>query len=278
MKVIVEAHETTESYRFPIISDIVLRIYANRPFETFDGQSVPAGSPKNPNSWFLPVPCSLNGTKLHIPSFEIDSTEDSPTDRSATYTAWLYAGNAQVGTVPWLTGFAVPALLDPLTLLAANQTWASLILHRDAKNPPPRQGVYDIGQVEYLITQALAFLRMASDTQVGMAAGSYPPVDPQFPIHVAQTDPLWSVLMSGQRLATASGRAVLADGSVVVGSVLAPIAAAIPTAEIIATSRSRNVTGNLRVVDVVDGVSFTIESTEMGDNGEVSWIITNPYP
>jgi len=49
--------------------------------------------------------------------------------------------------------------------------------------------------VEYLITQSLGLLRTASDTQIGMAASSYPATDPAFPVHVSATEPDWIALV-----------------------------------------------------------------------------------
>lgn len=127
MKSIIEAQNTPNIWQFPQNTAVELRIYANAPFMTYNGQNIPAGHPNTPNSWYLPVVCEIQGDGdiLYRPSFEIDTTEDSPTDRSATYTAWLFANDERVGNVPFLAGFAIPTF--------ANQTWTDLILHRDAR-------------------------------------------------------------------------------------------------------------------------------------------------
>lgn len=265
MKTIVEAINTPNVYQFPdFLTGVGLRIYANAPFITYNGQPIPAGHPNTPNSWYLPVACEIQGGNiLYIPSFEIDSTEDSWTDRSATYTAWLFANGERVGNVPFLAGFAVPALIDPQTLLAVNQTWGSLTLHRDARNPPPRQGVYDIGQVEYLIAAALTFLRMASETQVGMVALQDDPVDPSFPIALGPNSPLVPREVSGGGDVLVAGQATTIYSAVVkTTSMILPI----PIADTITTPR-------LRIEKIVENYSFDVRSENEFDEGAFGWLI-----
>lgn len=260
MKVIIEQHLTPSVFQFPQTTGIELRIYANAPFITLNGQAIPAGSPHTPNSWYLPVACNIQGDdELDIPSFEIDSTEDSPTDRTATYTAWLFAGDEQLGSVAFLTGFGIPALIDPLTQLALNQTWTSLTLHRDARNPPPRQGVYDIGQVEYLITAALGLLRMASETQVGMVALQDDPVDPGFPIALGPNSPLLGRRGTGVLVAAQATTVLSAD--------------VLDTSLIVPVGIDDTITGHLRAFNKVPGVSFDVVSDQGGDEGEFGWIL-----
>lgn len=284
-------------YQFPQETGVELRIYANSPFMTYNGQFIPAGHPNTPNSWYLPVACEIQGGNIfYRPSFEIDSTEDSPTDRSATYTAWLFANGERLGNVPFLAGFGVPALIDPLTLLAANQTWTSLILHRDAKNPPPRQGVYDIGQVEYLITQALGLLRMGSKDEVGNVALTTDPVDPQFPIAVSDTDPRLLVatefILGRLRLSVppvnpndpiavgdndprlTGTEALQGTGTLVAGvatTILEPTTTV--NSPILAISMSDGISGNLRVSNRVAGVSFDVSSDNGADAGDFRWFL-----
>lgn len=262
MKVIVEALNSPSVWRYPQTTGIVLRIYANSPFLTYHGQYVPAGSPKSPNSFYLEVLCEIQGGNiLYIPSFEIDSTEDSPTDRAATYTAWFFAGEEQIGAGPFLPGFAVPAAGDALTGLGDGQTWAGLILHRDSLNPPPRQGVYDIGQVEYLISNSLGLLRFASMTQVGMVALQNDPVDPVFPIALGPNSP---------GVGSGSGLAALVGG---IATVLTNLVTA--ASKILLTGQDENVSGALRVGTRVNGVSFEIVSDNGADSGFAAWMILN---
>lgn len=256
---------------------------------TYNGQFIPAGHPNNPNSWYLPVVCEVQGgSSLYIPSHEIDTTEDSPTDRTATYTAWLFANGERLGSIPYLAGYGIPAL--------ANHTWTSLTLHRNAKNPPPRQGVYDIGQVEYLITQALALLRMGSETQVGNVALTTDPVDPQFPIAVSDTDPrllvATEIILGRVRLSVpavdpnipivvgdndprlAATEALQGTGTLVAGvatTILEPTTAV--DSPILVVPMSNGITGNLRAFNRVAGVSFDVSSDNGGDAGDFRWFL-----
>lgn len=256
MKVIIEQHLTLSVFQFPQTTGIELRIYANAPFITFNGQAFPVGSPNTPNSWYLPVACSIQGgNELNIPSFEIDSTEDSPTDRSATYTAWLFAGDERLGNVPFLTGFSVPQV-------PAVQTWTDLVLHRDSFNPPPRQGVYDVGVVEYKISEALGLRHMGSINDPGMLALQDPPVDPSFPIALGPNSP---------GVTRASGLATLVAGTVIVLS-----SAVSATCGILLTGQADGASGTLWVSAKVNGVSFTITSSNDTDDGVVFWEIVEP--
>lgn len=262
MKVIIEAINSPSVYRYSQTTGVTLRIYANTTFTTYDGQVVLAGSPNNLNSHYLEVECEIQGGNiLYIPSFEIDSTEDSPTDRTATYTAWLFASGERLGTNPFLAGFGVPTSIDPATGTAETQTWTRLVLHRDSRNPPPRQGVYDIGQVEYLITQALALLRMASETQVGNVALDEDPTDPNFPVAISATSP---------RVALAQGRATLVGGFATVGT-----AQVTALSNIQLTGQDQDCTGNPSIGTRVPFVSFEIISDNGADSGVVGWVI---YP
>lgn len=263
MKSIIEAHNTPSIYHFPQLVGVQLRHYANAPFITYNGQMIPAGNPNSPNSWFLPVDCEVQGgSTLLIPSHEIDTTEDSPTDRTATYTSWLFANGERLGNIPYLAGYGIPEL--------PSHTWSSLTLHRNAKNPPPRQGVYDLGQVEYLIELKLGELRMGSETLVGNVALDQDPLDPLFPIAVGANNPLWLALQSGLGLVTAAGKAVMAGG---VAPVLSEMA--LQNSVIICSSMSAGVTGVLRAVNIVDEEGFDVESSNPGDEGDVAWLIYN---
>lgn len=267
MKAIIEAHNTPSIYHFPQLVGIELRHYANKPFITYNGQVIPAGSPNSPNSWFLPVDCEVQGgNSLLIPDHEVDTTEDSPTDRSATYTSWLFANGERLGNVPYLAGYGIPAL--------PNHTWSSLTLHRNARNPPPRQGVYDLGQVEYLIELKLGELRMGSETLVGNLAIDTSPLDPNFPQAVGTQNPIWLALQAGVGLLTAAGTAILAPGVVDV-RVTVLSAAVLADSKIFLSSMDPNVGGSLHVENIVPAVSFDIVSNNGGDAGAVSWMLTN---
>lgn len=215
MKMIIEAINTPSVWQFPPAAYVEARTYANQTFQTYHGQIIPRGNPNDPNSYYLSTPCEISGGNvLKIPSIEIDSTEDSPTNRTATYTTWIFIDGERAGTIPFLADFGVPYAGDPATGLDNGLTWGGLILHRDAPNPPPRQGVYDIGQVEYLIAAALGDLRRASTTQIGMAALTTDPINPLFPEVVGAND---YASLSNIGIARLSAAPVSADDPVGVG-------------------------------------------------------------
>lgn len=78
-----------------------------------------------------------------------------------------------------------------------------------------------------------------------------------------------SGLLAGKGLVIAAGRATLVNGVISVEDV----DDVGPTSIIVISSMSEGVTGNLRAVNVINGVGFDIISTNLGDNGEVAWIM-----
>lgn len=76
-------------------------------------------------------------------------------------------------------------------------------------------------------------------------------------------------LLAGRGLVIAAGRATLVDGAVSVEDVDDIGAASI----IVVSSMDAGVTGNLRVVNIVNGSGFDIASSNLGDNGEVGWMM-----
>lgn len=264
-KVQVEAMQSTETWHHKRRTGLEERIYANETFQTSSGETWHAGSPHNGASKnYLSVPLALNGNKLAYPDFEIDTTEDSPTKADPRLSSYVFAGGTLL--FPHLLGFAVPVTFPNII------TWEALEQHRDARRGPrPFPGSYEVGVVENLIARALGLRNVASVNDIGMAMSSFPAIDPAAPIHVSVTDPVWNALIAGQGLVAGAGRAVMVDGVVTV-----PSAAVLDTSVIVPASMSEGVTGNLRAVNIVPGVSFDIASSNFGDNGEVSWFLSNP--
>ncbi len=187
MKVTVEAQNTPDVWRLGG-STASLRISANQPFDTIDGQYIPKGRSAS-NDFYLEVDCTIVGNVLLIPAFEIDSTEDSPTNPAADYTATLVTSKRALIRPAFLSNFRVPATLP-------NVTWPLLRLHKAARIPLRITNTYNSEQIEALIAIALTFLRMGSATQIGMAALSVDPTDPAFPIGVAVNDPDYVAILA----------------------------------------------------------------------------------
>lgn len=264
-KVQVEAMQSTEIWHYKQRTGLELRIFADETFQTSDGETWDQGNPRNGTSkHYMPVPLALNGNKLSYPGFELDTTEDSPTKADPRLSAYVFAGKTLL--FHRLLGFAVPVTFPNVI------TWEALEQHRDARRGPrPFPGSYDVGVVENLIARALGLRNVSSINDIGMAMSSFPAVDPLNPIHVSVTDPLWNALSAGMGLVAGAGKAVMVDGFV---TVLTGVVVA--ASVIVPASMSEGVTGNLRVVNIIPGESFDIASTNFGDNGDVSWVLSNP--
>lgn len=263
MKVIIEPETSAEVWRYPHTQDLHYRTYANSEFQTSLGAMRYAGDPVEKPNVYQRTNCVLNGVSLVSEEIELDSTEDSPTNPDARYSTYIFSGNIRLQ--PRLLGY-------PVKQSAGSLTWDQLTIARNAKAQSRiRSGVYDQPTVEFLIQRALADLRFASTTQAGHAFSSAPAVNPLNPIHVSQTDPVWTALEAGVGLVAAAGKAVMVDGEVLVDSDV------VTADSIIAPfSMSLGVSGRLAAVDIIAGASFRIVSFNFGDNGDVAWLITNP--
>lgn len=262
MKVTIEAQNTPDVWRLGG-TEALMQIRANQSFDTFGGQFMPQG--RVDEGLYLEQVLTVDNHVLNIPSVELDSTTDALGKKDATYTVSLLTSKRKLIRPHFFVG-RVPHTLAP------NTTWPVL---RNAQpgTIPVRLllDTYSKDEIHTLIATALTFLRMASPTQEGMAMGTFPAVDPGHPVHVSATDPLWTQIQAGQGLVAAVGKADMANGAVNV-----PTAVALETSVIVPASMDAGVTGALQVLNVVAGVSFDIVSSNFGDNGEVSWILSNP--
>jgi hypothetical protein len=262
MKIPVEAINTPNIWRLGG-STAKLRIYADQPFQTSLGQWWPQGTPGAQNTFYMEVPCTILGGELTIPGFEIDSTVDALVNPHTTYTAELVSANNK--RIPFLSHFAVNTLEEGDPSL----TWGEITLLREGVNP---QSLSDslIRQLLAHISLAVGELNRASSTNTGVTALTTDPVDPIFPIAVGANDPRWLALDAGTGLIVDSDVATLVDGSVTI-----PNANALVGSKIIATSMDPNVGGTLHIENIIPGVGFDIASNNIGDNGQVAWILTN---
>lgn len=188
MRVRIEPMSTPDIWRLPGNAPVKLRIYANRPFITGDGQFVPQGTPGQAHSFYLEVACQLTGENvLLIPEVEIDSTVDSIDNPWTTYTAELVAGGKRV---PFLTNFAVNTLADG----DESTTWGEIILLKNLVEP---QAITEslTRQINGLITMSVGALNKASTTNTGVTALSFPPGDPTHPEAVASNDPAYLAML-----------------------------------------------------------------------------------
>jgi hypothetical protein len=267
MKVKVEMQNTPDVWRLGG-ETAFLRIFANQSFDTSDGEFVPQSHVNS--GLYLEVPCQISGYSLVIPEVELDSTEDSPTNPRATYTATLVTFRKNVIKPEFLSSFRVPST-------APNTTWPNLRLHRSPRIPLRGSCAYNSAQIEFLLAELLTYGRRSSTTQIGLARSSAPPADPDFPIHLSVTDPFWANLRDGVGLVR-SGKAVLVDGRTTILS-----EALTPTSVINLGSMDVGVSGVLHAEvfsEVLwDGgglhpVGFHIVSSNLGDAGQVAWMVS----
>lgn len=265
MKVTIEPQNTPDVWRLGG-TEALMQIRANQSFDTFNGQYVPQG--RVDEGLFLEQVLTIDNHVLNIPSVELDSTTDSLTNKTATYTVSLLTSRRKLIRPHFFVG-RVPHTLAP------NTTWPVLRNAQPGRIPVRLLlDTYSKDEIHTLIATALTFLRMASDTQVGMAASSFPGTDPGFPTHVSVTDPLWTQIQAGQGLVAARGHADLVlhvEGARV--TVEEPSSSV--DAVITAFPQSLGVIGNLRVpiANIVEGESFDIISTNPADEGTVGWVI-----
>jgi hypothetical protein len=262
MKVPIEAFNTPQVWRLQGAT-VELRIYASTEFVTSLGQWIPAGRVGNSNTFYLSILCTVLGNVLTIPGFEIDSTVDALVNPHALYNAELI--DARGRRVMFIANFAVNTLEagDP------SLTWPEILLYRDM--PLVQQSAPSLlRQIAGMISLAAGALTKSSSTNTGVTALSVNPLDPVFPIALAANDPLVFQLQAGVGLIVAADRATLVNGSVVVA------APAVTPTSIITVTKMADMAGSLNVPadQIIDGVSFVINSTDGGDNGEVSWTIT----
>lgn len=263
MQIPIEGWITSQLWRLPG-GTAEIRVYADTDFVTSDNKFIPQGRVSDPKSFYFTVPCTIAGNVLTIPDTELPSTVDALVNPHARYTAIIVAAGKKI---PFIANFA----LNTLEAGDPSLTWAEILLFRDM--PAAQQSAPSLlRQIAGMISLAVGSLNKASILNPGVAAGSWPANDPTFPIHVAQTDPAWENILNGIGLVTKSGRATMVDGS----ALAIPAPTVNPDSIVLAFSMSDTVNGNLKApaANIVDGVSFDVFSTDGGDNGEISWIVT----
>lgn len=257
MKVIIEAINTPQIWQQA--GAVVLRIYALAPFETSDGQWIPAGLPGDPNSPHLPISCIIDDVNniLTIPSFEIDSTVDASTNPFSLYTAELTGALGQ--RTIFESGFAVNTLEvgDPST------TWGEIRLLKSGYNPQTL-GDSLLRQIAAMIQLAVGSLNKASETNLGVVALQDDPVDPSFPIALGPNSPqVARAVGPGTDLLVAAAATTVFSAAVLNTSVIVPVGI------------DDTITGHLRAFNKVPGVSFDVISDNGADEGAFGWSLYN---
>lgn len=210
MKRNINAWSTPEIYH---LSDLapVLEIYANADFDTSDGQRVLAGDTELQN-FYRAVPCTVVDNELVIPTIvDIDTTEDSPDNQQATYSAYLRASGQQL--IDWQLNFRIP---PSTTTPVSSISWPALrILSRGilVRDPIPltlaRADI--VALIEYYVNIAVGTLQFASSVVAGRTFLSLDPALPNEPIAVGDNDPRILKLNSSGNLVYTGGIIVGAD-------------------------------------------------------------------
>jgi hypothetical protein len=129
----------------------VLEIYADEPFDTSDGQTVLAGSAER-GDFCKRVECAVVNNVLSIPTIEqIDSTEDSPTNQLATYSAYIRAVGQE--PIPWLLNFPLAPITQPDVLTLE---WTSIRIHAEGVTPRRDSDTYTKQQTDDLVDRKIA--------------------------------------------------------------------------------------------------------------------------
>lgn len=244
-----------------------LRVEVLKGFTTSLGQFVP---PSSGNKIWLEVPITISSKEPLIPSFEIDSTDDCyPWDSDVTgdvpgYKFSIVTSKKKI--IPYFPRCRVPALADGDPSI----TWLELrVLNRARKRQVIPQRFIPEMVVQAWIQAAVGALNKGNSINTGVVALTDDPLDPIFPIAVGANNALWLALQAGTGLVIESGTAVLVNGSVTVASSLV-----LSTSKIFPVSMDANVSGTLRIENIVAGVSFNIVSNETGNAGTVAWMMT----
>lgn len=148
----------------------ILAIFADQDFDTADLQRVLAGDTVA-NLLYLPTVCSVAAGILSVPTVsQINTTEDSPDNQRATYSAWLLTTNQQ--PILWLQTFSIPT--SPIVPPAA-MSWTELRIHkagilaRDQTDTYTKQQVRDL--IEIAIAEALGESGILAKGVATMTAG-----------------------------------------------------------------------------------------------------------
>lgn len=196
---------TTTPWRYGTSPTAYLLVYANSGFTPANGAVgyVRAGA-RGSGNYYLAVAGTVSSGTLTIPSFQIESTDDSADNSKATYTFVLADDKKNEREV-----FAANVVLT--ITYGASVTWDQLRIFNAQHQGPPPVGVYDARQVD-AIYQGHLFSNPATPTSRGVGKSSMNVADPVF---VERTDPRVAAASTTNRgtvtTTTATSQAVSAD-------------------------------------------------------------------
>lgn len=232
--------------------------FSNRP----EAISFSTGEVWSPSleTFYREIECALADNVVTVPAFELDTTTDVVGPVGVSLKMRIQPASARRADdagILLAEQWQVPTSLQGLTVV----TYEMLRQH----NSPAARQLADTAhlsrsQTELMIAGAVNVGNPATTSTLGRVEMDIPPADPAHPKAVGANSP---------RLPTV-GTAEMLAGSVAVNS-----AQASAVAKIIVTSRTPNVTGALYCdpSEVTPGVAFVVRSTNLGDSGEISWLL-----
>jgi hypothetical protein len=129
-------------------SNAVLRIYSDRDFRTPEGEMIPRGVPGSRN-FFREIACTILGTFLTIPNFDLPTTTDGIGEQRARYTAVLYDKRNRFKRIH-LKSFPVRHDLG-----LSQMTWGALDAGRRAAFPIDNVNVQFVNALANSLTQQI---------------------------------------------------------------------------------------------------------------------------
>jgi hypothetical protein len=134
-----------------------LEIYADEPFDTSDGKSVPAGNVQQRDFLHSVVGSIVDG-ELHWPQITgIYSTEDSLNNQTATYSAYMRVQGRE--PIPWLERFSIPPLTRPEL---SSWSWSFLRIYKNGVRARRDSEVWTKQQVQAAIDATILSLITAA--------------------------------------------------------------------------------------------------------------------
>lgn len=125
----------------------MLETYADQDFDTSSGQRMLQGDIVAGALCRRDV-CAVVSGVLSVPTIaDIDTTEDSPDNQTATYSTYLRATNQQL--IPWLLNYRIPVGADVIT-------WITLRIHKAGIIQRSPLDTYTKQEILALISQAIA--------------------------------------------------------------------------------------------------------------------------
>jgi hypothetical protein len=168
-----------------------LRIYSSG-FTASDGTVVPAGSPTS-GSLYQQVACTVSGSTVTCPSFQLQTTSDALDDQTATYTGYLYDAQGRQRVLVF-SGYSVP------TSMGTPFTYTQWTAYNAAVIPVRDTDTYTKNQVNAYVASAVSVGNSATTTALGKVKMSVAPVDPSNPVAVGANDPsIGGVIYTGTR-------------------------------------------------------------------------------